>query len=143
MSEGGCGKPGPSKSFISLTPIASGQPLYRESDINSIYMTKFATHIIKTLRYERYESADFRSLPRVHLNHFSIAMIKEDNLQKSPKSSLKQRNTRMDGATSYVENLYKEGDLDPVYYAKTLVLNRALQELGMGKYQVIMTICLS
>ena len=82
------------------------------------------------------------SLPRVHhLNHFSIAMINEpeDDIQKS---SLKQRkplitaDVSMESATSSIENLYKEGVLDPVYHAKTLVLNRALQEIGMGKYQV-------
>jgi hypothetical protein len=63
-----------------------------------------------------------------------------DNLQNS---SLNLRGPITDGlasATSSVENLYKEGVLDPTYYAKTLVLNRALQEIGMGKYQVRMTI---
>ena len=51
----------------------------------------------------------------------------------------------MESATSSLENLYKEGVLDPVYHAKNLVLNRALQEIGMGKYQVItsMTMWLS
>lgn len=37
---------------------------------------------------------------------------------------------------SSVENLYQDGLLEPVYYAKTLVLNRAIEEIGMGKYQV-------
>ncbi|PPQ76029.1 hypothetical protein CVT26_005535 [Gymnopilus dilepis] len=35
-------------------------------------------------------------------------------------------------------HLYEEGELDPVYYAKTLVLNRAIQEIGMGKYQYLL-----
>jgi hypothetical protein len=65
---------------------------------------------------------------------------REDNLQKSPESSSKPLITAdvsVESATSsVVENLYKEGVLDPVYHAKTLVLNRALQEIGMGKYQV-------
>ena len=34
------------------------------------------------------------------------------------------------------KSLYEDGVLDSVYHAKTLVLNRALQEQGMGKYQV-------
>ena len=69
-----------------------------------------------------------------------------DHPQRSPEPSLKQRkplittNVSVDSATQAatgsVENLYKEGDLDPVYHAKTLVLNRALQEIGMGRYQV-------
>ena len=70
-------------------------------------------------------------------------MINEDDLQNSPKSSLKQRrplpttDASVESANSSVENLYKDGVLDPVYHGKTLVLNRALQEIGMGKYQVI------
>jgi len=35
-----------------------------------------------------------------------------------------------------LKNLYEDGVLDPMYHAKTLVLNRALQEQGMGRYQV-------
>ena len=86
-------------------------------------------------------------------------MINENGLQNSPKTSLKQRghsavsavyntftstftdgfNSSVENSTSSVENLYKEGVLDPLYYTKTLVLNGALQEIGMGKYQVLMT----
>lgn len=33
-------------------------------------------------------------------------------------------------------DIYEEGVIDPVYAAKSHVLNRALQEIGMGKYQV-------
>ena len=70
-----------------------------------------------------------------------INELKEDP-QKPPESPSKQRkpfitaNATLESATSSVENLYKEGVLNPVYHAKTLVLNRALQEIGMGKYQV-------
>jgi hypothetical protein len=39
-------------------------------------------------------------------------------------------------STSSVGNLYEDGSLDPVYYAKTLALNRAIQDIGMGRYQV-------
>jgi hypothetical protein len=42
----------------------------------------------------------------------------------------------MSDSTSSVGNLYEDGSLDPVYYAKTLALNRAIQEIGMGRYQV-------
>jgi hypothetical protein len=34
------------------------------------------------------------------------------------------------------KDLYEEGSIDPVYQAKAHVLNRALQEIGMGRYQV-------
>ena len=35
-----------------------------------------------------------------------------------------------------MEDIYDDGSVDPVYQAKAHVLNRALQEIGMGKYQV-------
>jgi hypothetical protein len=35
-----------------------------------------------------------------------------------------------------MQDVYDEGSVDPVYQAKARVLNRALQEIGMGKYQV-------
>jgi hypothetical protein len=34
------------------------------------------------------------------------------------------------------QDLHDEGSVDPVYHAKARVLNQALQEIGMGKYQV-------
>lgn len=34
-----------------------------------------------------------------------------------------------------VQDLHDEGSVDPVYHAKARVLNQALQEIGMGKYQ--------
>lgn len=34
------------------------------------------------------------------------------------------------------DDIYADGALDPVYQAKARVLNDAIQEIGMGKYQV-------
>ncbi len=40
----------------------------------------------------------------------------------------------------YVHNasndIYEDGSIDPVYQAKARLLNCAIQEIGMGKYQV-------
>lgn len=33
-------------------------------------------------------------------------------------------------------DIYEDGTVDPVYQAKARLLNRAIQEIGMGKYQV-------
>lgn len=33
----------------------------------------------------------------------------------------------------------EESGVDPVYYAKARILNSAMQEIGMGKYQVRLT----
>lgn len=35
-------------------------------------------------------------------------------------------------------DLFEDGTVDPIYQAKARVLNAAIQELGMGKYQVSM-----
>ena len=37
---------------------------------------------------------------------------------------------------SSTADLFEYGSVDPVYQAKTRVLNAAMQEIGMGKYQV-------
>ena len=34
------------------------------------------------------------------------------------------------------QDLYEEGALDPVYQAKARLVSAAIQEIGMGKYQV-------
>ena len=34
------------------------------------------------------------------------------------------------------QDLYEEGTLDPVYQAKARLVSAAVQEIGMGKYQV-------
>lgn len=39
------------------------------------------------------------------------------------------------------QDLLEEGSVDPVYHAKARVLNQALQEIGMGKYQVRVSVC--
>ena len=44
-----------------------------------------------------------------------------------------------DDGASYVDgpaDIFAEGTLDPIYQAKARILNEALQEIGMGKYQV-------
>ena len=33
-------------------------------------------------------------------------------------------------------DIYEDGTIDPVYQAKARVLNSAIQEIGMGRYQV-------
>ena len=34
------------------------------------------------------------------------------------------------------DDLYEDGTVDPVYEAKAKLLNGAIQEIGMGRYQV-------
>lgn len=41
-----------------------------------------------------------------------------------------------------LEDLYDDDpDIDPVYHAKARILNRAIQEIGMGKYQIHLFVC--
>ncbi|THH28193.1 hypothetical protein EUX98_g5997 [Antrodiella citrinella] len=62
--------------------------------------------------------------------------------EKSPSTSStfqvldkKQVEDDRSDVQSSLENLFEEGSVDPVYEAKALLLNRAVQEIGMGKYQ--------
>ena len=48
-----------------------------------------------------------------------------ENLRKAPSGS-----SHSDG------DLFSDETVDPVYQAKAHVLNQAIQEIGMGKYQV-------
>ena len=41
-----------------------------------------------------------------------------------------------DTPASSTIDLFEDGSVDPVYQAKAHVLNAAIQEIGMGKYQV-------
>jgi len=41
------------------------------------------------------------------------------------------------------QDLHDEGSVDPVYHAKSRVINQALQEIGMGKYQVRLSVYLA
>lgn len=54
----------------------------------------------------------------------------------SPKLDEKER----DFTDVYIhkanDDIYEDGTVDPVYQAKARVLNAAIQEIGMGKYQV-------
>jgi hypothetical protein len=42
-----------------------------------------------------------------------------------------------------VQDLHDDESVDPVYHAKARVLNQALQEIGMGKYQVRVSVYLA
>ena len=56
----------------------------------------------------------------------------------SLQSSAKYGGANLKLPANPIADLYddSEGSVDPVYLAKVRVLNRALQEIGMGKYQV-------
>ncbi|TFK67240.1 MFS general substrate transporter [Pluteus cervinus] len=56
---------------------------------------------------------------------------------KSPQPSLDATITQ-ETDTGSTPELYEDGTLDPVYEAKTRVLNKAIQEIGMGKYQYLL-----
>lgn len=64
------------------------------------------------------------------------ATTPEKRSSQDSKDGLGQASLGTDTATPSLENLFEHGVLDPVYYEKTLILNRAMQEIGMGKYQV-------
>ena len=61
--------------------------------------------------------------------HKSTDSIKKEKELGSPEEHFVQ------GAEN---DIYEDGSVDPVYQAKARLLNRAIQEIGMGKYQVSM-----
>jgi hypothetical protein len=72
------------------------------------------------------------------LTHLQQTRTMDDPTQRSDeKKDIILAETFMTGEDSEsLKNLYEDGVLDPIYHAKTLVLNRALLEQGMGRYQV-------
>lgn len=40
------------------------------------------------------------------------------------------------GTHAVTENLFTDDAVDPIYQAKARILNNAIQEIGMGRYQV-------
>lgn len=64
----------------------------------------------------------------------------EGSLQRQSVSDVPAEKGSMKDVVSTAEydvkNLYEDDSLDPLYYRKTLLLNHAIQEIGMGKYQV-------
>jgi hypothetical protein len=46
------------------------------------------------------------------------------------------RNSEKNNIAAETENIYTDDAVDPIYQAKARILNDALQEIGMGKYQV-------
>lgn len=70
----------------------------------------------------------------------SFAMSFSPKLQSSlDESAITQTRSRgFEGVLPETNDIYgeEESGVDPVYQAKARVLNDALQEIGMGKYQV-------
>ena len=59
----------------------------------------------------------------------------EDSDKKAPESGLDRRIGDDVARGAYDETAIPAGTLDPVYEAKARVLNRAIQDIGMGNYQ--------
>ena len=57
----------------------------------------------------------------------SVESFKDDKQTSNPEVYLQQ---------AAESDIYEDGSVDPVYQAKARILNAAIQEIGMGKYQV-------
>lgn len=55
-----------------------------------------------------------------------------------PKSPLSDHNININTNvySRHLVDLYEDDSIDPVYQAKARVINRAIQDIGMGRYQV-------
>ena len=77
---------------------------------------------------------------------FSARMSDQSPERTSAERETEKRNldgsSPEKGASDYYvleaspDDLFEDGSIDPIYLAKSRVLNRAVQEIGMGKYQV-------
>ena len=65
-------------------------------------------------------------------------MSSVDMHQESPSDLEKKGEIYTSGDTPIPStvDLFEDGSVDPVYQAKARLINSALQEMGMGKYQV-------
>lgn len=62
-------------------------------------------------------------------------MLEKSNSELERKDEVYADTPATSTATVNVD-LFGEGSVDPVYQAKARVLNAAIQDIGMGKYQV-------
>lgn len=60
----------------------------------------------------------------------------EESIKKNTVSSTPYQHAL---AQKVNNDIYEDGTIDPVYQAKARVLNAAIQEIGMGRYQVCFT----
>ena len=64
----------------------------------------------------------------------------ESSSASDPKNVIGEKresqSTDKPSETKQIPGLYEDGILDPVYQEKTKILNRAIEEIGMGRYQV-------
>ena len=71
------------------------------------------------------------------LNPHLLTMLSEKELSPSLDDKLKSDVKNADVyKITITQDLYEEGTLDPVYQAKARLVSAAIQEIGMGKYQV-------
>ena len=64
----------------------------------------------------------------------------ESSSASDPKNVIGEKSesqsTDKPSETNPIPGLYEDGILDPIYQEKTKILNRAIEEIGMGRYQV-------
>ena len=84
-------------------------------------------------------------LPQIFVStfssHYQPNMTTEKTLSLDPSEIVKDNDGQSDQFQDvYVQDasndIYEEGSVDPVYQAKARLLNAAIQEIGMGRYQV-------
>lgn len=59
----------------------------------------------------------------------------DSDAAKAPAETRNEENTSPPALTQHVEGTLPEGSVDPVYEAKARLLNQAILDIGMGRYQ--------
>lgn len=65
---------------------------------------------------------------------FPDAMSSHEN-EKHDSVDEKHQQVGVDEIHAHTDGVFSDSALDPVYQAKARILNDAIQEIGMGKYQ--------
>lgn len=68
-------------------------------------------------------------------------MTSRSSLDKQADSD-KGKSYDEDVVPAETNDIYTDAAIDPVYQAKARILNDALQEIGMGRYQVCIDVCI-
>lgn len=101
---------------------------------------RLTLRLLSSKKESRYPQSGYkiREINRLvsHRLHPPAPVVSVMSVKSESRSIKKVNRPDSQPAILATEDLLDEGFVDPVYQAKARVLNRALQEIGMGKYQV-------
>lgn len=89
-------------------------------------------------RHYRLELSDILTVQRLrHVSTYQLPLMASDyGSRKAEEQEQSKHGVQVNPVVQDTPTpVFEEGSLDPVYEAKARVLNKAIQDIGMGKYQ--------